>query len=499
MTSISPSKKDNAPAVAIWLLIILAFVFSLFRLGSHSLWLDEALTIKNATDISHLVSVLTTSEPYMWTYMLALNVWLKIGNSEFFIRLLSSIFFVASVVVFFKTWQLVYNTKVAFVSSLIYILHPFIIRYSQEVRAYSMALFFTGLSTYFFIKLVRRGHLLALFGYTLATMFLIYTHHFGLLILGAQVVFVVLNLKRLGFVNKVWLGVGGVFVASYPLLAIKIPQSAVNWIPDLGESGLMHFLMSLGGGNFVSLLTLTLSFFAGSWYVLTKHVKNQGGRINFEVLPVFLFFVPLVLTLAYSLLVQPAFVSRYLIIVIPAFIVLVSYTLVRLTVAKGMLVGFIILGSLAWSLLVWYGFRLPKEGSWEKTILGSHEDWRSATNFVASNAQAGDSVVFYSYYVRVPFEYYLGRLGYTDRFFLPELAVKSYTLGGVMPEASGELLSGLLPKRNGDVWLVLSHHTNSRLGRTKQAEKIKEVLANNYDGRFEGDYGGILIYRYVKK
>jgi hypothetical protein len=44
-------------------------------------------------------------------------------------------------------------------------------------------------------------------------------------------------------------------------------------------------------------------------------------------------------------------------------------------------------------------------------VIAEKEYWRRATSYILLQAKAGDAILFYVYYGKVPFEYYTDRLG----------------------------------------------------------------------------------------
>jgi hypothetical protein len=112
------------------------------------------------------------------------------------------------------------------------------------------------------------------------------------------------------------------------------------------------------------------------------------------------------------------------------------------------------------------------------------ENWRDATAFILSEAQPGDAVLFYAYFVRHSFEYYLGRSGAPDDFLrLMELASEQYALGGggLQPDPDLELLKRL-PDQHTRVWLVLSHDQIPHLGRDVQSRFIPRSSLSRREG-----------------
>jgi hypothetical protein len=128
------------------------------------------------------------------------------------------------------------------------------------------------------------------------------------------------------------------------------------------------------------------------------------------------------------------------------------------------------------------------------------ENWREATAYVNSRARSGDAILFYAYFAKTPFEYYLNRLETPDAHLnILELSSEPYPAGGGkrLPEPNEQLLAQL-PDTYEQVWLVLSHHRFGHIGRDVQSSYIQERLAHDYALVQEQKFRGIRVLVYKK-
>ena len=104
--------------------------------------------------------------------------------------------------------------------------------------------------------------------------------------------------------------------------------------------------------------------------------------------------LPIVVDFAFSALVQPLFVSYYLIVVLPALLLLAALGLVRLpTLATRTLVLAVLIALSAFGITKWY----------EQPGI---EDFRGAAYYVFEHKRPGDTVVYYPTYTADGIDYY---------------------------------------------------------------------------------------------
>src|ERR1035437_7088240 len=74
-----------------WLFTGIAFCLRFYRLGFHSLWLDEVVTVRDATHSFKEIPSILVSYPPLWAY-LTRAVYLKFGYSDFWLRVPAAVF-----------------------------------------------------------------------------------------------------------------------------------------------------------------------------------------------------------------------------------------------------------------------------------------------------------------------------------------------------------------------------------------------------------------------
>ena len=122
-------------------------------------------------------------DPHPPFYYLILHFWIKIfGISEFSLRFPSYLFGVGFLILTFFWVRKNINKKTAIMSTLLIAITPIIIRYQQEVRAYTLLpflllLFFILLENWLINGFTKKNRVFIIITGTL----LLYTHYFGLI------------------------------------------------------------------------------------------------------------------------------------------------------------------------------------------------------------------------------------------------------------------------------------------------------------------------------
>lgn len=157
-----------------WLILCLLIGagLRLFRLEAQSLWADEGLQyfIASAPSLDvfwERVQSRTFHPPLSFSVS---HVFLRLHDSDFFLRLPSALFGVASLLLAYGLVRKLTSVSVALVTVWVFAISPFHIWYSQEARMYAPLLFVALLSTLAFMRAVeaRRWYWWALYAGTLA-------------------------------------------------------------------------------------------------------------------------------------------------------------------------------------------------------------------------------------------------------------------------------------------------------------------------------------------
>lgn len=176
----------------LWSIVIMGGMLRLYGLGFQSLWLDEGLQYYVAVNnsIVELFAQIRSFHPPL--SFLINHLFLRIQESEVFLRLPSALFGIASLPVFYILARDLTAKHVALTSTLILAFSPFHVWYSQEGRMYAQVLFFSLLSSVVLLRALRHGGIKWWAVYVVVSTAGMYTQIFMLLALLAQVFWVLL-------------------------------------------------------------------------------------------------------------------------------------------------------------------------------------------------------------------------------------------------------------------------------------------------------------------
>lgn len=139
------------------MIIIIAAIIRLWRINDWSFWEDEIFTVQDAQNYPNTV----TANPII--YMIVRFFINHYGLSEWSARLGPCIIGVLSVPTLYILAKRIFNSRVAMLTCIFLVIHPWHIYWSQNVRAYSLAFFVSSLAAIsFYLSLERDSFKLAI-------------------------------------------------------------------------------------------------------------------------------------------------------------------------------------------------------------------------------------------------------------------------------------------------------------------------------------------------
>jgi len=176
--------------VPIFGVVCLIFVgIRLWRLDDACLWFDEIFSVHAAEhDWSSLFSFVAKDLVHPPLYYAILKVWIVIGGeSIFWLRLLSVVFAVLAVIpLLFLSRELKLQSATTLLALFLLAVNGSLINYTQRVRMYTLLMFLSLFSIWLFSRYFYRGK--SLVALAVVNVFLIYTHYYGSLVVGCEIV-----------------------------------------------------------------------------------------------------------------------------------------------------------------------------------------------------------------------------------------------------------------------------------------------------------------------
>ena len=465
--SSSDLHRDRFSTRWLFLFVLLGSVLRVLFIGRNSLWSDEIVSLQIASlSWRNFWEVLSTHEANMGLYYLLLRPWIHLGSTEAVLRALSAIAGILTIPVAYKLAQGLFGTRIALIAAFLFSINPCDIFFSQQARGYSLQILLVTISMWLFSNCIqedrsRRWSSWAL--YVLASTLAVYAHFFSALVLVAQWISAVFlpEPKR----NLKW-----VVPASFAISALSLPliyftlhhnEGQLDWIQPLNAAETLKLIgffsagTSRGLGPVLSLFSIALIVLVIRSKPWAKYNEPRSSGLLFAFLCLAL---PVSIVAVVSIW-KSIFVHRYLVVSLPAFLLILAY-------------GFSLLKRVAfpYALAIFATLSLVAVFSSRPV-----EDWRSAVAYILSHARSADTVVIYRPYSERGFMYYLDRARQSGSSVELQFA-----------DPSTDFEDSVFKQSHPRVWLVLS-------AIDKPAVTIQERLLNGYLPSERRIYNGIQV------
>ena len=411
------------------------------NLGGQSLWFDEADAVMLARQpISTLIGNLGAAGQNGPLYTLFLHVWMALfGTSEVAVRLPSVIAGVAAIPLIYLLGRTIHGPKLGLYAAGILTIAPYQHWYAREAKMYAPVTCALIASLLLLLHAIRTDRRAAWVAYVIVTTIALYLHVMAALILLVQAIWLlskwevgsqksevetslavspkrpVPSRTRLFPTSDVRLprSVWALAALTLPYLPVALWElrfvwnGTVTWHQPIGPLEFLRVTFTKfatgvradDGTAWRGLILLGALAVLGALPLAWRHAPWPapafGPRRRAAFLAGFV-VVPLVLFYAITL-VQPLFSDRYLIVVTPAFILLVAG-------------GLLALERLAWPLAILAMVGIVAT-SWvplrdvNLAATAQKEDWRTAYERIAEHAHPNDVIIIHPGYLRTTLEY----------------------------------------------------------------------------------------------
>ncbi len=340
-----------------WLLVLvllLGFGLRLYELDGKGLWYDELGTaLYTSPDRSPLEVIRGPLEvpliPAPPLYFLSTYLFRLLSQGDFVLRLPSVFFGVLAIAATYVLGKGLLGPRQGLVAAFLLSISSFHIRYSQEARYYALLMLLGTVSLYFFYRGLRHNDGRSWAGYVVSSTLAAYTHLFAFLFLAVQGVYAVSSVLH----GRLRAGPAAArpetprpwrrepffsFLASAVVMALLyLPMLPFTLSGLLGQKGLagrvptavsrtsLSYLAGIldlfGAGPGLALLCYLLALCLGLYFLVRRARQQLVLAALWMVLP---FVVVLLVPAGHS------FRLRYVIFVLPVFLIVVSAGLVGL-------------------------------------------------------------------------------------------------------------------------------------------------------------------------
>jgi mannosyltransferase len=479
------------------ILSLLGAGFRFYGLGLNPMY-DEAASWTFATLPWHMFwQSIWNSEGNMVLYYLVLRFWVHLGDREVVLRSLSVMFGIATIPIVYALGVRLIGRRAGMLAAAFITVHAFHIRWSQEARSYAMLVFLISLSTLLLISAVKRPRARGIWAsYILVSVLACYCHMLALLVVAAQWLWIVKNNPSLVRSRIVFLGAQLALVAPLILYAVFRDQGQLAWVPALNLRLLWDVVRSLAGIERTGPLgsSIMLLLYAGMLLLaLRLAFRFQGGPTNsgITLLPLWLFFPLSVLTLIS--MIKPILVNRFLLMLLPAWVLLVAFALDSLL--RGEKIGKWTGSASAAAILSLSAYCSAMQ---YRAATQEPNDFKEMTNYVLSAQQDGDGTVFFTAATYMSFRYYTSFPGEVQT---PKAAFPDFgdLQTGSQPIPSRELIERRTAPFS-RIWLVLDERTIAlRPVWRETLPQLYKALEHNFKLQGEHPAGRFLIKLYTRK
>lgn len=316
-------------SVLLALLLILSLGVRLFDINGNDIAGDEPFSIFMAQfDVRSIITHLSSgNNPPLFEILLHYYM-LWVGDSDFLLRLFSSVLGALTVVPMVLIGERFFDRRITLTASLLFIFSICQIRFAHEVRVYSLFSLTTASALYFFLSAMRKPNGIgAWFGLLLCNVILLYSHFTSFYIILIEVVCGAIFIP-----HRQWKHLMGTMA----LTAICYAPYLLIFIQRLGDvSAHGTWVAKPGWGELYGSINLMLNDRLTTLFVLVSGIVGMG--VSFKVrltdrlktilsdssgLAILLWFaLPYTLMFCASMVFMPMFIDRYLLFTsIPLFL-----------------------------------------------------------------------------------------------------------------------------------------------------------------------------------
>ncbi|WP_224984273.1 glycosyltransferase family 39 protein [Geomonas agri] len=328
-----------------------------------------------------------------------------LGDTEIAFRGFSAMVSVAGIVIIFLLGKQLFGAKAGLIAALILAFHPASIRYAQEARSYSLAIFLILLSSFYLARVIDGGSRGDMIAWIIFTASSFYSHFFAGLIFEVQLIAILsLGLTELKKRKGLMLATSAIVLLALPVIffMIREPKSTLLWIAPISISRVFELAVFLAGGSkwLLGIFSFVILYLA---IILIKSNKKD----YLPVLLVLLWTILPLTTMALVSLKQPILIERYVLFTVPGLALAVGFVfgMILNQTSKICTASIILILMLILSIDIYEIHLLNK-----LPYPAGNADWKKAATEVSMATLSGDGIIYNQSWSGLTFEYYFDRL-----------------------------------------------------------------------------------------
>lgn len=325
----------------IWLLGLHILAVGIFYFGYSrlSLRLDESQSLwQTSHSMRELLDSLSRNV-HVPLYHTTIHYWQIVwGNGVVAGRVYSLIFFLVSIGLIYYMGKKIFDERTGLIAATLLTLSPFMNWYASEIRMYTLLVCLTiGIHT-IFMQLIREPRRVLWICYVGLAIVGMYTHYFFAFNLLSHGIYVLSTVRTPSFMSrfKRFCTAGVVVICAFVPWIYKVATSEKS----LGSSPLLSaptsvdffnvFSQFLFGFQIDYINSIILSLWPFVFIILLISIRKHVALSEESKFLIIAFLVPILVAFAVSMSLTPVFLSRYLIIVLPAIYLLTARVIVTL-------------------------------------------------------------------------------------------------------------------------------------------------------------------------
>lgn len=346
-----------------WSLMTLAVVSGIvarfLHLSKSSIWHDEAFSILLADRTPVAIWQATARDVHPPLYYEFLHIWMKLfGDTATSVRSLSVVCGVLLIPISFIIVKKIACIRAAAIVSFIVALSPFLVRYSQETRMYSMVCLWIALSLLAIVYIIDKPK--SVWPYILYSLTItlgLYTHYYTTLIIGTYWIFLIslwwphrkshIQVSHIVTSGKWWLSNIVALVLFSPWLGSMYAQlkrgQGLSWLPYTSISTWHDTIWQFFTFTDAHKLPAVIYWFVPSVLIIAAvyiTMTNQD-RHHYTRLVIWYTFIPLAIGILISIY-RPIFHERYFSFAVIGIAIIISLAIDRVML-KSLWLGSILL------------------------------------------------------------------------------------------------------------------------------------------------------------
>ena len=343
---------NNYKTISLILISVLAIIFRVYNLNHEDFWIDEIISFWIADPsltISETIQRHNNLEQVPFFFNMVLKYYFGVfGYNALNGRYLVVFFSILTLFISLLLFKKIKNDNSVIFFYFLMAINIFLIKYSQELRVYSLMLLLITLSLFFLINALDDDEKIS-FNYALFSFFSllsILSHPFSLIVFFSilsfsfyLLIFKKKNIKKLNFCLIIIF----VFSLIYYFIYFLNLNEITSWISALNSKFFTNYFFSkFFGSRLIGLIHLIFLL-----YLMVYFRKIILINSKLLILSIVLFYSYL-LPIIFSLLIKPILIDRYIIYIIPLILIIISFLIfeIKNNIIKKLMVFTIVLLSI---------------------------------------------------------------------------------------------------------------------------------------------------------